>query len=89
MKTQINLKVDTVVKRDAQRQAKRLGLSLSSVVNATLSQFARTGELQLTSAPRMTPFLEALVAEARHEHAAGRSVGPFSSVETMIESLEA
>jgi addiction module RelB/DinJ family antitoxin len=89
MKTQVNLKIDSVVKRDAQKQAKKLGLSLSSVVNATLAQFARTGELQVSTTPKMTPYLEALVEEARKEHAAGRSYGPFNSAEEMIKSLDA
>ena len=61
MKTQVNLKIDDNVKKNAQRRAKELGLSLSAVVNATLSQFARTGELELSTAPRMTTFLENLV----------------------------
>ena len=57
MKTQVNLKIDSNIKKNAQKRAKELGLSLSSVVNATLSQFARTGELELSVAPRMTPYL--------------------------------
>lgn len=88
MKTQVNIKIDGNVKEQAQKQAKRLGLSLSSVVNATLSQFARTGTLELSTAPRMTPYLESLVAQARRDHEAGRSVGPFDSADEMIKSLE-
>ena len=72
MKTQVNLKIDTHIKEKAQKRAQELGLSLSSVVNATLSQFARTGELQLSVAPRMTPFLEDIVKEARAEYEAGK-----------------
>ncbi|TSC61636.1 MAG: Uncharacterized protein G01um101448_625 [Parcubacteria group bacterium Gr01-1014_48] len=89
MKTQVNIKIDEAVKRAAQRQAHKLGLSLSSVVNATLSQFARTGELTVSAASRMTPQLEALVAEARREYAAGTSAGPFDSAEGMIRDLDA
>jgi addiction module RelE/StbE family toxin len=89
MKTQINIKVDTIVKKSAQKQAEKLGLSLSSVVNATLSQFARTGELILSVAPKVNPALEALVEEARREYIAGKSAGPFYSSEEMIKSLDA
>ena len=77
MKTQVNLKIDSKIKKDAQRRAKELGLSLSSVVNATLGQFARTGELELSVAPKMTPYLEELVAEARKEYEAGKTSGPL------------
>ncbi len=49
MKTQINVKIDTDVKKKAQAQAKKLGLSLSAVINATLSQFARDGQLEFST----------------------------------------
>jgi addiction module RelB/DinJ family antitoxin len=87
MKTQVNLKIDVDVKNQAQKRAKELGLSLSSVVNATLSQFARTGELELSVSPRITPHLEALVVEARKEHLAGKTSGPFSTAEDLMKHL--
>jgi len=89
MKMQVNIKIDAAVKREAQKQAHKLGLSLSSVVNATLSQFARTGELTVSAASRMTPQLEALVAEARREYATGKSAGPFGSAAEMMRDLDA
>lgn len=89
MKTQVNLKVDAAVKKKAQKRAKELGLSLSAVMNATLSQFARTGELELSVAPRMTPYLEGLVKEAREDYAAGKTSGPFNTVDELMEHLDA
>jgi addiction module RelB/DinJ family antitoxin len=86
MKTQVNLKIDDAVKKNAQERAKQLGLSLSAVVNATLSQFARTGELELSTAPRMTPFLEGLVKEARANYEAGK-LEEFDSVDDLVASL--
>ena len=87
MKTQVNLKIDSLVKERAQKRAEELGLSLSAVVNATLSQFARTGELELSVAPRMTPYLEELVKEARADYKAGKTSGPFSTVEELMKHL--
>lgn len=86
MKTQVNLKIDSSIKKNAQKRAKELGLSLSSVVNATLSQFARTGELELSVAPRMTPFLEALVKEARAEYEAGK-LEVYENADDLLASL--
>ena len=86
MKTQVNLKIDTHIKEKAQKRAQELGLSLSSVVNATLSQFARTGELQLSVAPRMTPFLEDIVKEARAEYEAGK-LKVYENADDFIASL--
>ena len=86
MKTQVNLKIDDNVKKTAQKRAKELGLSLSAVVNATLSQFARTGELELSAAPRMTPYLEGLVKEAREDYESGK-LEVFDNAEDLIASL--
>ena len=87
MKTQVNLKIDVSVKENAQKRAAELGLSLSSVVNATLSQFARTGKLELSVAPRMTPYLEELVIEARREYLVGETSGPFTTAEDLMKHL--
>lgn len=87
MKTQVNLKIDSSIKKNAQKRAKELGLSLSSVVNATLSQFARTGELELSTAPRMTAYLEELIVEARKEYLEGKTSGPFSTADDLMKHL--
>lgn len=87
MKTQINLKIDPTIKKNAQKRAEELGLSLSSVVNATLSQFARTGELELSTAPRMTAHMEELVVEARKEYLAGKTSGPFATADDLMKHL--
>ena len=87
MKTQVNFKIDNSVKKQAQKMAEELGLSLSSVVNATLKQFARTGELELSSAPKITPYLEELVSEARKHYAEGKTSGPFDNAKDLIKHL--
>lgn len=89
MKTQVNIKIDTVIKKTAQKRAKELGLSLSSVVNATLSQFARTGELELSSTPKITPYLERIVEEARCEYKEGKTSGPFDNPQDLMKHLNA
>ena len=86
MKTQVNLKIDSTIKKNAQKRAKELGLSLSSVVNATLSQFARTGELELSVAPRMTPHLENLIKEARADHETGK-LKVFNNADDFLADL--
>ena len=86
MKTQVNLKIESSVKKNAQKRAKELGLSLSAVMNATLTQFARTGELELSTAPRMTPFLENLIKEARTDYEAGK-LEVFDNADDFITSL--
>lgn len=87
MKTQVNLKIDNNVKKQAQKMAEELGLSLSSVVNATLKQFARTGELELSSAPKITTALEEIVVEARKDYLDGKTSGPFDNSEDLVKHL--
>jgi len=77
----LDSKIDSNIKKDAQKMARELGLSLSSVVNVTLRQFARTGELEISAAPKATLYLENLVKDARCEFEKGKSRGPFTSSE--------
>ena len=88
MKTQVNLKIDTDIKKRAQKTAKALGLSLSSVVNASLIQFAKTGELNLSTTPKITPHLENIVRQAREEYAKSEAEGPFSNAKDFMRSLK-
>ncbi|MCB9805985.1 type II toxin-antitoxin system RelB/DinJ family antitoxin [Candidatus Nomurabacteria bacterium] len=87
MKTQVNFKIDKDVKKQAQKRAKEIGLSLSSVVNATLKKFAKTGELELYPEERITPRLEKLVLEARKDYKEGKS-SSFDNVEDLIKHLK-
>jgi addiction module RelB/DinJ family antitoxin len=87
MKTQVNLKIDMDVKMKAQKRASDLGLSLSSVVNATLKQFAKTGELHLSSRHKATPYLERIALEAQQDRAEGKTSGPFDTADDLMRHL--
>jgi addiction module RelB/DinJ family antitoxin len=88
MKAIINLKADTKVKKDAQKTAAELGLTLSAIINAYLKQFIRTKEIYFSTAPRMTPALERLVGRAERDLKAGRNVSPtFSDADEAIAYL--
>ncbi len=65
MKTVLNLKIDKATKQDAAQLAEKMGLSLSAVVHGLLRNFIQTQELHITAAPRMTPYLEGLIREAK------------------------
>lgn len=57
----INIKADKEVKKNAQKAAEELGLSLSDVVNASLRNLIRSREVYFSYIPRMTPELERLL----------------------------
>jgi addiction module RelB/DinJ family antitoxin len=89
MKTQVTIKLDPAIKRGAQKRAKELGLTLSSVVNATLSQFARTGELHVDVSYTPTPYLKRVIREAEQEYAEGKASPAFNTVDDLMASLDA
>lgn len=88
MKTVINIKTDKIVKDSAKKLAADLGLPLSTLINSYLKQFVRTREAHFSMAPRMTPELEAIIAEAERDLAQGKNISPaFSSMQDAIRYL--
>lgn len=88
MKTTIILKADKEIKEKAQKVAKKLGLTLSAVINASLTQFVKDEAVSFSTAPRMTARLEKLVGEARRDYKTGRNMSPeFTSAKDAIKWL--
>jgi len=88
MKTAINIKADTVVKKKAQKLAEELGLTLSAVVNASLKEFIRNQSVSFSTVPRMSKRLERIIAEAERDLKVGKNISPiFNSAEDAIRYL--
>lgn len=87
MKTVISVKVDENVKKQAQAVAGSVGLRLSTLINAYLTELAQTGQVHFTSVEMMTPELEDKLAIAEEEVQKGETIGPFSTAKEAIESL--
>lgn len=85
MKTMINIKADREVKREAQRLAKKLGLSLSDVMNASLRNFIRTREVRISDIPHMTPELEKLIGIAERDRKVGKNISPILKTSEEVE----
>jgi antitoxin component of RelBE/YafQ-DinJ toxin-antitoxin module len=75
----INFKVDPKLKAAAQARAKKLGVSLSMILNDTLKEFA-SGKPMSIDFPeeQMTPHMERLIAEIEAENEREGTVGPFT-----------
>lgn len=56
-------RVEPKVKAEAQKTAKKMGLSLSAVVNRLLQEFIETKTITYTEEP--TPYLKAILRRAR------------------------
>ncbi len=75
MKTaMINIKTETHVKAEAQKLAKELGFSLSSIVTASLKQFIRTREVQFSMSHKMTPYLEGILQQVDKDIKANKNL---------------
>ena len=89
MKTIINIKTDKEVKKNAQKLAEELGLSLSAVINAQLKQFIRNKSINLSSIPQMSKDLENLLGKVEKDLKTKKNIsGPFRSAKEAINHLD-
>ena len=89
MKTMINIKSDQEVKKNAQKIAGDLGLSLSAIIYAYLKQFIRNKSVYYSIIPKMTFELEELIGRAREDFKKKRNISPiFSSPAAMDKYLD-
>lgn len=89
MTTVIHIKADREVKKNAQKAAKDLGLTLSDIINASLRNFIRTREVIFSDVPVMTPELEKLLDKVEEDIKHNRNLSPaFKNSEEMDKYLD-
>lgn len=87
-KTILNIKTDKSLKAKAQRTAEKMGLPLSTIMNAFLKQFVRDEEITFSaSSYEPSDYLIKIVKESEKDFVEGRARGPFSSAKEMIADL--
>ena len=87
-KTVISVKVDKETKKKAQVLAKDLGLPLSTIINANLKDFVRSGEVIFSIEPKIKPEIWEKLRKATADYKAGKNISRgFSSAEELIEHL--
>jgi addiction module RelB/DinJ family antitoxin len=72
MSTVLNIKIDPVLKKKAQRVAKELGLPMSIVVAASLREFVNTRSITISDSPRLKPEVEAELLALSKKARAGK-----------------
>lgn len=86
--TPVTIKIDTDVKIEAQKLAKSLGLSLSSIVENKLKEVIRDRQVVFTEEFIPNEKTSKILAEADADIKAGRNLsGPFDSVDELMEHL--
>jgi addiction module RelB/DinJ family antitoxin len=82
----ILIKTDPQVKKEAQKTAKELGLSLSAIVTGLLKEFTRKKTITFMS-EELTPYAKAQLKKAREDRKAGKASPIFDSADEMIAWL--
>jgi len=81
MKTTLHIKVDKDIKDKSAKIANRLGLSLSTIMNASLRNFIKTETFSVSTGEAMTPYMESWLAEIEKDKKVGKNMsGPFNSI---------
>lgn len=87
-KTTINIKADKDVKEKAQKVAKKLGMPLSTVINAYLNQFIRTKEVHFYLEGELKPQVKRRLDKLQKEALAGKNLSPgFDNMSDAIKYL--
>ena len=90
MKTTLHIKVDKDIKYKSAKLAGKLGLNLSTIVNASLRNFIKTETFSVSNGEQMTPYMESWLAEIEKDKKTGKNLSPvFSSAEEMDKYLDA
>ncbi len=90
MKTTTSIKIDSKIKKEASKLAQELGLTLSSVINASLVKFVKEQKLTLDAHPTLKPKVERKMLKALKDIKEGNMTdfeGPFDNFEDFKKSL--
>jgi antitoxin component of RelBE/YafQ-DinJ toxin-antitoxin module len=88
MKTVLNIKMDKEVKEQAQELAKYLGIPLSTIVNAHLKAFIRSGEFTASREPMLKADVLTEINKSAKDALAGKDLSPrFANTKDAIAWL--
>ncbi|HMO77783.1 MAG TPA: type II toxin-antitoxin system RelB/DinJ family antitoxin [Candidatus Paceibacterota bacterium] len=88
MKTTTSIKLDTKIKKEASALANELGLSLSSVINATLKQFVTERRVVLSVAPEFNERTKKAFLAMEADVRAGKNISEaYTNVEDLKKAL--
>jgi addiction module RelB/DinJ family antitoxin len=86
--TLISVRTDSEVKAKAQKLAKKLGLNLSSVINAYLRQFVRTKSVSFSLKAAPSEYLLKSLAESKNDIEKGYISPVFDNANKALKWLK-
>lgn len=84
----INIKTNTDTKKQAQKIAEDLGLSLSAVLNGFLKQFVRTKAVSFNLSEEPSEYFMKALKESKEDIKAGRVSPTFDNVKDAVAWLD-
>lgn len=88
MNTVISIKLNKIVKEDAQEVARSAGLTLSALINAYLRQVVATRRIEFYAPEQMTPKLEKMIARVERTIAVGKMSKKFENARDFLTDLK-
>jgi addiction module RelB/DinJ family antitoxin len=82
----ILIKTDSKIKKEAQKTAEEMGLSLSAVVTRLLKEFIKRKTITFTS-EELTPYAKKQLKKAKDDRKAGKASPVFDSADEMTAWL--
>lgn len=86
--TVLSIRTDTKTKKQIAAFAASVGMPTSTFVTAVVKQAMRDRRVVLEPDLKPTPYLEKIMREADEDIKAGRTYGPFDTVDDMFAALE-
>lgn len=83
----VNVKVNPKVKKDAQKVAGRLGLSLSSLINGYLKQLIRSQSVNFNLSEKPSEYMIQALKESKKDIKAGRVIS-FKKLNDTLDYLD-
>ena len=83
----INFKIDIEIKKRVQSLAREMGIPLSVIVNAQLRELLRSRTLNVSTEPRMTPYLERIIMNVEQERNAITKTNSISDAIAHLDTL--
>ncbi len=83
----VNIRVETVLKKQAQKVAGELGISLSAIIHGFLKQLVKTKTVTFSATEEPTEYLVQALKESREDIKAGRVIS-FEKPENALSYLD-
>jgi addiction module RelB/DinJ family antitoxin len=85
----LSVKIDPKVKREAEKIAEQLGLTVSAMVNAHLKEVIRTKSVSYAVAVHEpSPMLKKAIKAGMNEYKEGKTKGPFDNADDFMRALK-